>query len=153
MKKDYSEIQEAANLFGRLIKLKESKAERPKPDRKSRLVKVLAELCGDAGFTDALLLDSEGFVMAAEGPSREDDGLAALAMVLAGALEKISDMPGQDEANHVCVQPDASRKITLTRFSLEQRPFFLLTTGPPQTEARESVEFSLHQLQMILAEP
>jgi hypothetical protein len=119
--------------------------------RGKQLQGILATLCERAGLTGALITDNGGLAVAASSSLSATENLAAFSTVLGDVLHKAGSYLGQDDASDVSLDINATQKVVLRCFTLEERPFYLLVLCAAASDPREAMREAIPEIVAILA--
>jgi predicted regulator of Ras-like GTPase activity (Roadblock/LC7/MglB family) len=118
--------------------------------RGERLVGSLRLMCDRAGFRGALVLDSNGLPLAVHEPAFSNESVAALTVVLDGALKRAAQMLGAGDLVHLSIDINYEDKLVFRRFEAGAAPYFLVVVTPQEVDERAEVELSIDQLGHII---
>ena len=174
--KDFSEIQEAADLLSSiLLKAKPGPAKsgpekKPGPPaverekalyeeiksetsgfRGDRIEKALEIMCKRGEFIGAVIADINGLPLAVYNSPVGTDALAAFTSVLGNALEKAGHLLDQHGADNISMDINYTDKVVLRRFIVEGQHYFLMIVCPQAVDERSEIELSIEQFISIMS--
>ena len=178
--KDFSEIQEAADLLtGILLRARPEppKPESPKPgpEKKSgppaagvkppvpeeiksgdsgfrgdRIEKALEIMCRRGEFIGAVIADINGLPLAVYNSPVGTDALAAFTSVLGNALEKAGHLLNQHGADNISMDINYTDKVVLRHFIVAGQDYYLMIVCPQSVDERSEIELSIEQIISIM---
>lgn len=172
--KDFSEIQEAAQLLSAILREEaETPAEKsaPAPEvkpeaapppaarpiaaekgafRGDQLENAIELMCRRGNFSGAVVADENGLPLAVFNSPVGTDAIAAFTSVLGAALEKASRLLEQHGADNISMDINYADKVVLRRFTVSELTYFLMVICPQNVDERSEIELSIEQIVSIL---
>ena len=149
--RDSSELKEAAGLLDDMLRQHLAYQTSATARRGERLAASLRLMCERAGFRGAMVLDADGLPLAVHEPAFAPESVAALSVVLGGALQRAAQMLGTGGLSHMSIDINYEDKLVFRRFEAGGGDYHLVAVTPQESDERAEVELSIDQLSHIIA--
>ena len=174
--KDFSEIQEAADLLASILLKAKPEPPTPGPEKKcrscgcrgenpvyeeiksgasgfrgDRIENALEIMCRRGEFIGAVIADINGLPLAVYNSPVGTDALAAFTSVLGNALEKAGHLLDQHGADNISMDINYTDKVVLRRFIVAGQDYYLMIVCPQTVDERSEIELSIEQIISIMS--
>jgi predicted regulator of Ras-like GTPase activity (Roadblock/LC7/MglB family) len=148
--RDSSEVREAVDLLGNIIRETPPREGGQAGSRGERLRRVLGRMCARSGFAAAAVTDGTGLPLAAHALPFPAETAGALASVLGTAMERVADVAGERNVSSISVDVSLVDKLVVRRLSLPSAAYYLLVLCAQTVDEHAEIELSVDELRAIV---